>query len=429
MSAVLAFILVLGVLIFVHELGHFVVAKLAGVRVEIFSLGFGPRLLWFTRGETEYRICILPLGGYVKMTGESVDEEVSVEDREKSFTHKPLSKRVPIVIAGSVMNLLLAVVLFPLVYMLGLEVPAFLDSTPVISYIDVDGSAYREGLRDGDIIKAVSGAEIDSWEEFLLQMAIDPERSLELTMARGTETIEITLAGGEYLGISPPMSPLIGNVAKDSAAERAGFMYGDTVLAIDGQTIGDWRELRDLLKDSSQQRVFVVKRDDGAEAELTVVPELDEDSGNWRIGITYLQETVFKRYTPVRAVEMGLERAYKMTVLLFEVIRGLFTGEYSMKTLGGPIMIAQVAGQAAETGTAELLLLMAFLSLQLGIINLFPIPVLDGGLLVFFAVEFVIGRPLSDRVIGVAQTIGLVLLVALMLVVTRNDILRIFGML
>lgn len=428
LTSIVALLIVLGVLIFIHELGHFVVAKLSGVGVEKFSLGFGPRILWYTRGETEYRISLFPFGGYVKMMGESPGEEVSEEDREKSFTHKPLSRKVAIVAAGSVMNIVLAVILFPIIFMVGLNVPAYLDKPPVIGYVTPESPADRADIRKGDRIEAVNGKAVGKWEELVITIALETEKAIEFEVTRDGESFTATIepGEGEPLGLYAPMPVIVGKLIEGEPAEEAGLMPDDRILAIDGLKIAHWADLRNTIKDSGDEKRYLIERE-GKTLTIDIAPRYIEEDEVYRIGIVYKEQRVFKRYGFFDAVRNGLSKVATVSVLLFKVVKGLIVGEYSMKALGGPVMIAQVAGQAAQSGVVALLSIMAFLSLQLGIINLFPIPVLDGGHLMFFAIEFVRGKPLSDKVIGVAQQIGVALLVALMLYVTWNDIMRVLG--
>ncbi|MEE9543670.1 MAG: RIP metalloprotease RseP [Thermodesulfobacteriota bacterium] len=432
MITILSFVLVLGVLIFIHELGHFAVAKLVGVGVEKFSLGFGPKILGFTRGETEYRVSILPLGGYVKMTGESVDDEVSEEDRKKSFTHKPISRRAAIVVAGPIMNLVLAFLLLPIIYMIGVSVPAYLDSPARLGYVTVGEAASKAGLEKGDTVEFVNGDKIKKWEDLITITALSPDRVLDIKYSRGGVSFETQLtpeaskSGAGIGGFFPPMAPRVATVSKGYPAEEAGIEDGDLILSIDGAKITHWAELEGMVSKSEKPLAIVVDRE-GATHEFEITPQYNEEREIYLIGVSRAEEMIQKRFGLFKAVAQGFRSALEMTVKLFEIIKGLIVGQYSLKTLGGPIMIAQVAGQAAESGIVELIGLMAFLSLQLGIINLFPIPVLDGGHLVFFGIEFIRGRPLSDKVISVTQQVGIALLITLMVLVTYNDIFRILG--
>ncbi len=431
-TTVISFVIVLGVLIFIHELGHFSVAKLVGVGVEKFSLGFGPKIVGFTRGETEYRISLFPLGGYVKMTGESIDDEVSEADKEKSFTHKPLSRRAAIVVAGPIMNLVLAFVLLPIIFMVGVSVPAYLDKPAQIGYVTRDEAASKAGLKKGDVVEFVNNDRVKKWEDLITIIALSPDRPLEIMYRRNGTLIDTTLtpepskSGAGIGGLFPPMDARIAAASKGYPAEAAGLKGGDLILSIDNEPVTHWAELEQMIHDNPGPINLVVERD-GARLEFQITPTFNEERGSYLIGVSRAEDMIQKRFGFFNAIKHGFISGIDMTVKLFEIIKGLILGQYSLKTLGGPIMIAQVAGQAAESGIIALIGLMAFLSLQLGIINLFPIPVLDGGHLVFFCIEFARGKPLSERVIGVTQQIGIALLITLMVLVTYNDIFRILG--
>ncbi len=431
MTTIASFIIVLGILIFIHELGHFLVAKYSGVGVERFSLGFGPRLFGIKVGETDYCISLIPFGGYVKMVGEAPDEEVSEEERAKSFTHKPLRVRTSIVASGPLMNIVLALVLFPVLFMMGIKVPAYVDRAPVVGYVAEEEPAHRAGIRAGDRIVAVDGKPISTWEELMKSIALNPEKKVTLLVKRnGKEfTTEITpSASKEGIGVGglyPPMPPVIGGVTPGFPADKAGLKEGDIIVAVDGKPISHWIELQKFIKKSPQERTLLVERA-GERFTVKIAPRYNEELDVYLIGVTRLEEFVTKSYGFVESVKMGLTKAWELTVLLFVIIKGLITGVYSIKTLGGPIMIAQVAGKAAESGLVDLISIIAFLSLQLGIINLLPIPVLDGGHLFFFAIEWIRGKPLSEHFLSIANQIGMALLLALMVFVTWNDLMRIF---
>lgn len=445
MTTLISFLIVLGVLIFIHELGHFVVAKLSGVGVLKFSLGFGPKIFGIKRGETEYLISALPLGGYVKMVGESPDEEVTPEDKEKSFTNKSVSKKAAIVVAGPIMNLALAFALLPLIYLIGIQVPAYLEKEAVVGYVVKDEVADKAGLKNGDIITSIDGKQIKNWEELSTIIISNPNKSLKLRIKRGEELKEVTVkpeassqTGGGIVGFLPPVSPTVGGLNKGFPAEKAGLKVGDTILAVDKIKIGHWIELQQAIQNKKSEArsqksevknkntegmLFSVKR--GNETfELRIKPQWNDDIKAYAIGISPLQESITRRYGPVGAVIEGTKKMGELTMLTFVIIKKLFVGEISIKTLGGPLMIAQVAGQAAETGLTAFLSLMAFLSLQLGILNLLPIPVLDGGFLAFFGIEALRGKPLNEKAMTIAQNVGIGLLVLLMVFVTYNDVMR-----
>lgn len=433
MTTFISFIIVLGVLIFIHELGHFMVAKFSGVGVEKFSLGFGPKLIGITKGETEYRISLLPLGGYVKMVGEAPGEEISEEDKKKSFVHKPVLTRASIVAAGPLMNLVLAALLLPVIFMIGIRVPAYLDKPAEIGFVAPGEAASKAGIRQGDVVESVDGKKIKSWEELLSALALSPGKPLSLELKRDGSEIKTVLTpetsaetGAGYGGMFPPMKPVIGDVSKGYPAQAAGIKPGDTILAVDGKPITQWAELEQIIHKSPDKRSFLIGRDNTTST-IEITPRFNKEAKAYLIGVTRKEDQVLKQYGFFESLKKGAITAVDMTGRLFMVIKGLVVGQYSLKTLGGPIMIAQVAGKAAESGLADLLSLVAFLSLQLGVINLFPIPVLDGGHILFFGIEYVKGKPLSEKFMSIAQQIGIALLIALMLLVTYNDIFRLLG--
>ncbi|OGQ57454.1 MAG: RIP metalloprotease RseP [Deltaproteobacteria bacterium RIFCSPLOWO2_02_FULL_53_8] len=433
MTTFIAFIVVLGVLIFIHELGHFAVAKLGKVGVEKFSLGFGPRVIGYKYGETDYVLSLLPLGGYVKMVGEAPDEEVSEEDKARSFTYKPIWLRAAIVAAGPLMNLVLAAILFPVIFMIGVDVPAFLNKPALVGFVEQGKAGANAGIRKGDLIEEIDGEKIDTWEELLTRVTLNPGQPLALEIERNHAEITVTLTpdthndtGAGFAGIYPPIEPIIDKVSDGYPAKEAGIASGDRIVSINGVEITHWAELEDVIRKDGLKKSFVVSRD-GKLLTFEIIPKYNEEMKYYLIGISRKEVTSVRKYGFVEGVEKGLAAGGKMTVQLFVVLKGLVTGQYSLKTLGGPIMIAKEAGRAASSGVADTLLLVAFLSLQLGIINLFPMPVLDGGHILFFCIEAVKGKPLSERFMVVAQQIGIALLITLMVLVTYNDILKLFS--
>ncbi|MFQ5328529.1 MAG: RIP metalloprotease RseP [Thermodesulfobacteriota bacterium] len=433
-TTVISFVIVLGILIFIHELGHFTVAKLCGVGVEKFSLGFGPKLVGVTRGETEYLISLLPLGGYVKMVGEAPGEEVSDEVMEKSFTHKSVAKRSAIVAAGPIMNLILMFCLMPIIYMIGIQEPAYLSEQPLVGYVEKGSAAEESGLRKGDVITAVNGSAITKWEQLKTSIVTSPDAALTLEIARKGETLSMDMKVGSsrqtgegVVGLYPPMAPLIGGLSKGYPAEKAGIKSGDRIVRIGDAEITHWAEVQEFIGDATDELPIIVERE-GELVTVQVKPKWNEESKRALIGVSLLQDNfITKKYGFIDSIGYGLKRAWELTVFTFVILKKLFTGDISMKSLGGPIMIAQVAGQAAESGISAILSLMAFLSLQLGILNLLPIPVLDGGHLFFFGIERLRGKPVSERVMIITQQVGMALLLLLMVVVTYNDIRRLFG--
>lgn len=434
MTTLLSFFIVLGILIFIHELGHFLIAKRNGVGVLKFSLGFGPKLIGFKRGETEYLISALPLGGYVKMIGENPDEEVKEEEKNKSFASKTVSSRASIVFAGPVMNLVLALIIFPIIYMIGIHVPEYIDKQPVVGYVFKDSAAYKAELKAGDVILSADGKEIKTWEMFESLIISSPDKNLRIGIKRDGNIIQKELTpipskhnGGGISGIMPPMDPTIGSIAKGFPAEKAGLQIGDIILSVDGNNINHWAEIQPTIQNSggNEKEISVKRREEILS--LKVKPQWNEDAKVFVIGISPKQGLITKKYGPIDAVIIGTKKMVEMTIFTFVIIKKLIFGELSIKTLGGPLMIATVAGQAAESGLTALLALMAALSLQLGILNLLPIPVLDGGHLLFFGIEKLRGKPLSAKFMEIAQQAGMAMLILLMVFVTYNDILRFIG--
>lgn len=432
MITIIAFIIVLGVLIFIHELGHFMVAKLVGVRVEKFSLGFGPKILGFKRKETEYLIALLPLGGYVKLAGESPEEELKNEPSE--FASRSVGERISIVIAGPVMNLILALVLFPIVFMIGTEVPSYLKQPPVLGWVEADSPAMEAGFKPGDTIVRIDGAVINKWGELENIIMTSPGNSMTVSFLRDGAFMQKTLTprtneayGIGYAGMVYQIEPAIGGLTPGYPAEAAGLKLGDRIVSIQGVPVQHWNQIPQLIKQYGDKEIeFTVQRGEEKRA-FPIKPKLEEINGKTRpfIGISPLTETVIEQYGVLESLKKGSLKFGEMTVMTFYVLKRLVSGKLSVKTLGGPIMIAQITGQAAKSGFSNLLLFMAFLSLNLGILNLLPIPVLDGGHILFLLIEFLRGKPLGVKKMEIAQQIGMVLLILLMIVVTYNDLQRI----
>jgi len=349
-ASLLTAVFVLSVMIFVHELGHFLAARRAGVGVEKFSIGFGPRIWGVRRGETDYLLSAIPFGGYVKMVGDNPEEEV--EDKEKSFLLKSVWARMGIVIAGPASNILSAVVIIYAVYLFG--VPAML---AIVGSTTEDFPAAAAGLREGDAIVAIDGGELSTWDELtaIVHNSAGVERNFSIR--RGDELLNFT--------ITP--------------------------------------------RPSTSQNIF------------------GEDVAIGLIGITPSEEFTTVRYGPVESFGMSLQWTYSMAKLTLLGLVKMVQGVVPADNLGGPVMIVQAAGRSAEQGVLNLLYFIAYVSVALGLFNLFPIPVLDGGHLVFCAIEAVRGRPLSLRKREILQQVGMVLLISLMLFATKNDIFRIFG--
>ena len=350
LTVLFATVIVLGILIFVHELGHFLVAKRAGVTVLRFSLGFGPKIFGITRGATEYRLSLIPLGGYVKMLGEDSEEELSPAERAGSFSGQSVIKRLAIVLAGPLSNFVAAILIFTFLF-------AF------------------SGIHE--------------------------------------------------------LSPEIGSVNPGSPAEQAGLQAGDRVLSINGRSIGTWEDLSESIEELGRNPLNIrVKRAD-SEIAVTVTPKINEVKNLFGetirrplIGIAASENMIVRSVNPLAAGYYALARTYDLSKLFFLTVVKLIERIVPLDTLGGPILIAQMAGKQAQKGVLDLLNFMALISVNLAVLNLLPIPVLDGGHIFFFLIEAILGRPLSLKKIEIAQKVGLVALLSLMVVVFYNDIMR-----
>jgi regulator of sigma E protease len=440
---ILYFIIGLGLLIFIHELGHFLVAKANGIRVERFSLGFGPRILKYQGKETEYCISALPLGGYVKMTGQEDFGEEEVPDVEdpRAFSSKGIWSRLSVVLAGPTMNLILPFLLMPLVFMLGRTEPKFLHQPPEVVGVLADSPAAGAGIQKGDKILSVDGSPVSNWNEVLRDTSKPAGSKIELTWEHqgATQSKTLTLKEQEkgapgLLGVEPvhfiDVDPIIGEFMPGSPAEAAGFQSGDKVLAINGQAVTDWRQMSEIVNGSKGTALtFTVDRK-GKSQDLSVTPVYNEEYHKYVIGVSKAPNPnlVEKYQYPFDvAVKKGFEENLTLFGLTFKVLGDLVTLKASYKELGGPIRIAQISAKAAERGIGNFLYLLAFLSIQLGILNLLPIPVLDGGHVVFISYEGIARRPLSMRKRLIFQQVGLFLLLTLMVLVTVNDIDAVWG--
>jgi regulator of sigma E protease len=443
---VLSFVLVIGILILIHELGHFFVARWTGVGVERFSIGFGPVLFRWRGAETEYCLSAIPMGGYVKMMGEENPLEGGgspTYDPAKAFALKPLWARFLIVFAGPGMNLVLAVVIFAAVLAtLGRPVwPA------TVGRVTPDSPSAAAGLQTSDTVVAVNGRPIAYWEDLDHALATSAGRALELRVRRdGTErTVTVTprlrTAPDPIfrepretwdIGAGPQLIPQISSVSPGSPAERAGIKAGDVVINVDGQPVYTPEDLVEAIRTRPGQSFPITLERDGTTLTVTVTPDAVKEKGAdgqerqvGRIQAGIATKTVrFEPYNPVTAVGYGITKTWDMTVLTTKGLWKLVSRQIDSSNIGGPIQIATEAGRQARDGMASLALFTAIISVNLAVLNLLPVPMLDGGHLFFFVIEAVLGRPLSLRKREVAQQVGFVLLMLLMVYALYNDLVR-----
>jgi regulator of sigma E protease len=447
LSTIVIFIIVLGVLVFVHELGHFLVAKASGVGVLKFSLGFGPKIIGKKVGETEYLLSALPLGGYVKMLGEGPDEEITEEDQDKSFSNKPPLTKMAIVVAGPAFNILFTILVYTFVFMYGMEI-----LSSVVGYVEKGSPAYHSGIRSGDKIIRIDDENITEWNNIDDYVSEKIDEKISLTILRNGQEMVVEATPKKqdsfnifqepievgFIGVWPFISTVVGQVSKDSPAEAGGLKSGDKIVSIEGIDVGQWSKTVEIIRDSAGKELsFIVEREKET-VHLEITPREHKDtlsSGEeitiGRIGISsgepHNRSVFLKRYNPFSAFIKGLGQTWELTKLIGISIKKLVSGEVSSKNIAGPIGIAQMTGQVAKQGLTSLLAFMAFMSINLGILNLLPIPILDGGHLLFFTLEAVSGKPLNEKKMETAQKIGLTLLIALMVLAFYNDIIRLLS--
>jgi regulator of sigma E protease len=429
MTTTLSFLFVLGVLVFVHELGHFLVARWHGVRVITFSLGFGPKILKFVRGGTEYCISVIPLGGYVKLAGETVEDSRTGAPDE--FLSKSKWVRFQVYVAGPVMNLALAVLVLAGVLSRGADVPLYKSQPAVIGAVSVGSPAEAAGLELGDRIVSVDGKDVRTWDD--LDIAVIPKAGKELAIVavRDNHRVDIRVTPNSHgtfevgdLGIDPPYRPEITLVSPGEPADVAGLRRGDVILAINGESVREADKTVEKIHNSPGVPIVMTVEREGASRDVTVTPR--GAAGAARIGVSISPFEV-ERIDPTlgQAFQMSLKQNWENTVNIGKTLQGLVTRETPVKQLMGPVGIAQLSGSAAAIGWSALFGLMAMISLNLGLLNLLPVPVLDGGHIAILAVEGLARRDLSIRVKERILMAGAAVMVLLMVTVIYNDIARI----
>jgi regulator of sigma E protease len=446
---VLAVIVVLGVMILIHELGHFLAAKYFGIRVEVFSFGFGKRLWGFQKGETDYRVSLLPLGGYVKMAGENPDE--SPTGNQDEFQAKPRWQRFIVAVMGPAMNIVLAIVLLTALFMFRYQKPAYEDGPAVIGWLEPDSPATAAGFEIGDRIVRLGSTDNPTWGDIAITVASNVNRSLSTVVERHGERVNRTItprpegrAQLGYAGWSPRMPAKLQAVEPGLPAAEAGLQAGDEIVAINGQPILFWPGISEMLQQNAGAPIEIAYRRGSCNDAQTVAGSAEDACGEllsarlaptqapadgdleqrWRIGVMFQNDVITRQLSFSDALSESLATNKKFALLIFEFVGKIFTRDLSPRTLEGPIGIARLSGAAARQSFGDLVSLMAAISLNLGIFNLFPIPVLDGGLILLLLIEGTIRRDLPRRAKERITQAGFAFLMLIAVFVIYNDIVK-----
>jgi regulator of sigma E protease len=420
----LAFVIVLGFLVFAHESGHFLFAKLFGVRVYVFSFGFGKRLFGFRRGDTDYRVSLVPLGGYVRMAGESPEEES--EGGEGEFLSKPKWQRFLILFAGPGVNVLIAIAFLTWLNMVGLEVLA--DQRVIAGKVS-GKPAIAAGIQRGDIITAADGEKINSFEDLKMIISMNPQKPVQIELLRNGKPIQTTLTPERVetrygivgqAGISQYITNEVSRVEPKTAAARAGIRPGDRIVSAAGQPVREWNEFIEVLV-KYRGNVVPMEVQRGSERVKVTLPAMRSEQERYPGAIP---PTRLRKLNFSAALDESIDQNLKMVQYTFATLARLFRFQGSVKDFSGPLTIASVSGEMLRAGWKELIILMASISLQLGIMNLLPIPVLDGGHIMILAVESVAGRELSLLTKERITKVGFAVIASLMIFVLCNDVIQ-----
>ena len=511
-------IFVLSVIVFIHELGHFLAARKSGIRVERFSLGFGPKLIGIKRGETEYRISVLPFGGYVKMPGEDPREQ---KGEPGEFSSASVGRRIFVAISGPGMNFLFGIIAFYFLYLIGVEVPRSTQTTEIGCVLD-NTPAKVAGIQAGDRLISINGSRVEKWNDVKKMIYVHPGEELKITLKRDESEIEKTVIPetkaekgiGEYglIGISPRTDVMVGeitpgtfpdsfvstietqkadikindiiksangqpihhyedlykiadknvgeevnlellrdgkeiktklkiniqievvDVQPETPAAEAELLPGDRILAISGKTVRHYRELQEVIQNNPNHLITLgIQRGDELMT-LSLIPEIDDESGEPLAGfsfnrgtisgISFTEPTDLEKYDIITAFSKSIERSWNTVAEVFWVVKSLITGDISLNKVSGPVGIVGITARVAKSGIKGLLFLTAFISINLGIVNLLPIPIADGGQIVFFILEKIRGKPLSMKKQVIIQQVSIVLLILFFVYITYNDILK-----
>ena len=450
LHTLLAFVLALGALVIVHEYGHYLVARLCGIKVLRFSVGFGATL-WsrrFGRDQTEWVLAAVPLGGYVKMLDER-EGEVAPHELARAFNRQNVWRRCIVVVAGPVANFLFAILLYWLLFMHGVQ-----EARPIVAAPPPHTPAASAGFEAGETIRAINGDPVASWQDVrwrMLQLALEHQRARVEVLNRNHQlnwrTIDMASLDTEQIegdtlaliGLKlyrPQIKPVIGEIVSGGVAERAGLQAGDQILAADGKPVVSWDDLVRVVRSHAGTELRLVFRRGEQRRELALVPESVQQDGTTigRIGAAARLDreemdalVTVVRYGAADAFVKAAQKTWDTSVFSLKMLGRMMVGQVSWKNLSGPVTIADYAGQSAQLGLVSYLGFLALISISLGVLNLLPIPLLDGGHLMYYTIEIFKGSPVSDRVMEIGQKLGLALLLVLMAFAFYNDINRLIS--
>ncbi len=434
LTSILAFGIVLGIIVLVHEFGHYIAARLMGVRVEVFSFGFGKRLLGKKIGETDFRLSLIPLGGFVKMSGEEDYDQEPQNLKPYDFLAKNRGQKIFILVMGPFMNLVLAFIIFTIINITGVRIEKYKLEPPVIGHVLKDSPAEKAGILVGDKILRIDGREIDTWQNLDLMIGSNPNETLRVIFERngkqrGTDLAikSVTKYHLGDAGLYWDYRTIITSVAKDSPALNAGMEADDIILSIADKPVTYFDISEIISTNAGNELLFRVRRGD-KEAEMLITPREEEDDGEKRgmigVGMNIYTPTIEKRYGVFDAMIKSKNDIGNLTFFIFTAFKKMIVGKISAKQLSGPIEIAKFSQRAMERGPSSLFMLIAFISLQLGIVNLLPIPALDGGHLLIYSIETIIRKDFSARIKTILMNTGFFILISLMVFVVLNDVAK-----
>jgi len=423
-------LIVLGIIVVIHELGHFLAARLFGIRVETFSIGFGPRIVGFRHGQTDYRISAIPVGGYLKMAGMNLGESATGAPDE--FLSKPRWQRFIVAAAGPAMNVVLAVALLTGLFMYGVEVPEFSQGDAIVGQVETGSAADMAGILIGDHIVEIAGKDQPTWEDIEISVLTNAGQNLQVTLNRNGRIIETSLTPvrqGEnqagHAGIHPDVrvTNVIGIIQPGSPAVAAGLAKGDEIVAVDGIDVTpSGKSFSEALESVHHETVPLTILREGNRLDLRLTPVLQD--GRRMIGVRFKVPMVIVKENFTGAVSRSIDRNLRDAMLVVDVLGKLVTGQTSVKSVDGPLGLMKAAGDFYEAGFGPLIVLMAMISLNLGLMNLLPIPILDGGLMTMLAIESLMGRDMSVTMKERVVQVGLVFLLTLMVFVVYNDVMK-----